>query len=179
MTSADACAADGLPGGAPRRPDDRRSKKVGLLVLFCVVSPCLPLTLERLPLPKNRLLLRVFRLQPPRLRLPRHPGAIVFSESTPVSTPAATFAPSRRCDCRGISTRRLLPSASNPISSPVATVGDVILCVGRHHCWVADPLGLRFCIYICNHHLYTTESRVSFSYTIASDRRFCSQYCFH
>jgi hypothetical protein len=38
MTDADACAAVGLPGGAPRRPDDRRSKKVGLLVLFCCVA---------------------------------------------------------------------------------------------------------------------------------------------
>jgi hypothetical protein len=41
MTSADTCVADGLPGGAPRRPDDRRSKKVGLLVLFC----CVPLSI--------------------------------------------------------------------------------------------------------------------------------------
>jgi hypothetical protein len=38
MTSADACAVVGLPGGAPRRPDDRRSKKVDLLVLFCCVA---------------------------------------------------------------------------------------------------------------------------------------------
>jgi hypothetical protein len=37
MTVADACAAASLPGGAPRRPDDRRSK-VGLLVLFCCVA---------------------------------------------------------------------------------------------------------------------------------------------
>jgi hypothetical protein len=38
MTDADACAAVSLPGGAPRRPDDRRSKKVDLLVLFCCVA---------------------------------------------------------------------------------------------------------------------------------------------
>jgi hypothetical protein len=100
MTGADVCVVAGLPGGAPRRPDDRRSKKVGLLVLF-VVSPRRSLTLERRPLPKNRLLSRVSRPWPPRLRLPRHPGAIIFSESTPVSTSAATFAPSRHYDCGG------------------------------------------------------------------------------
>jgi len=38
MTGADACAAVGLPGGAPWRLDDRRSKKVDLLVLFCCVA---------------------------------------------------------------------------------------------------------------------------------------------
>jgi hypothetical protein len=38
MTCADACAATGLPGGAPRRPNNRRSKKVGLLLLFCCVA---------------------------------------------------------------------------------------------------------------------------------------------
>ena len=35
MTSTDTCDVIGLPGGAPRRTNDRRSKKVGLLVLFC------------------------------------------------------------------------------------------------------------------------------------------------
>jgi hypothetical protein len=65
------------------------------------VSPCRSLTLERRPLPKIRLLLRVFRPRPPRLRLPQHLGAIVSLEHTTVSTPAATFAPSRRCDCGG------------------------------------------------------------------------------
>jgi hypothetical protein len=39
-----------------------------------VVSPCRSLTLERRPLPKNRLLLHVSRPRPPRLRLPRHLG---------------------------------------------------------------------------------------------------------
>jgi hypothetical protein len=88
-----------------------------------VVSPCRPLTLERRPLPKNMLLLRVSRPRPPRLRLPWHPGAIVFSESPQVSPPAATFAPSRHCDCEGIWTRRLLPSTSSLIvcGAPVAT----------------------------------------------------------
>jgi hypothetical protein len=72
-------------------------------------------------------------------------------EHTPVSTPAATFAPSRCCDCGGISTRRLLPSASTPISSCVVPLlrlqGDVRLCVsvcvGRHHSWAASPFRVR------------------------------------
>jgi hypothetical protein len=38
------------------------------------MSPYRSLTLERRPLPKNRLLLRVSRPRPPRLRLPRHLG---------------------------------------------------------------------------------------------------------
>jgi hypothetical protein len=109
------------------------------------VSPCRSLTLERRPLPKIRLLLRVFRPRPPRLRLPRHLGAIVFLEHTPVSTPAATFAPSRRCDCGGISTRRLLRSASTPVSScvvpPLRLRGDVRLCVCE--CvWAGTTVGL-------------------------------------
>jgi hypothetical protein len=37
MTGTDAYAAADLLGGAPRRLDDRRTKKVGLLVLFCRV----------------------------------------------------------------------------------------------------------------------------------------------
>jgi hypothetical protein len=106
-----------------------------------VVSPCRSLMLERLPLPKIRLLLRVSRPRPPRLRLPRHLEAIVFLEHTPVSTPAATFAPSRRCDCGGISTRRLLPSASTSVSScvvsPLRLRGDVRLCV-----WAGTTVGL-------------------------------------
>jgi hypothetical protein len=39
MTGADACATVGLPGRPPRHPDNQRSKKVGLLVLFCCVAP--------------------------------------------------------------------------------------------------------------------------------------------
>ena len=38
MTGADACVAVDLSGRAPRCSDDRRSKKVGLLVLFCCVA---------------------------------------------------------------------------------------------------------------------------------------------
>jgi hypothetical protein len=123
------------------------------------VSPCRPLTLERRPLPKHKLLLRVSRPRPPRLRLPRHPGAIVFSESTPVSTPAAAFAPSRRCDCGGYqpvgSYIRLLLQ-SHRVRCPHCDCGGMLDCVcvwvGRHHCWVVGPLGL--CVYICNNHLY-------------------------
>jgi hypothetical protein len=109
------------------------------------VSPCRSLTLERRPLPKIRLLLRVFRPRPPRLRLPWHIGAIVFLEHTTVSAPAATFASSRRCDCGGISTRRLLPLASTPVSScvvpPLRLRGDVRQCV--RVCGPAALLGCR------------------------------------
>jgi hypothetical protein len=72
------------------------------------------------------------------LRLPRHPGAIVFSESTPVSTPTATFAPSRRCDCRGISTRRLLLQ-SHRVRCPRCDCGGMLDCV----CGSAPLLGCR------------------------------------
>jgi hypothetical protein len=124
MTGADACAAVGLPGRAPRRPDGRRSKKVGLLVLFCC-RPRQSLTLERQPLLKNRLLLRVSRLT-------RYLGAIAFSESTPVSTPAATFAPSWRCDCEGFQPvnsylRRLLQS--HRVRCPRCDCGGMLDCV--------------------------------------------------
>jgi hypothetical protein len=107
------------------------------------VSPCRPLTLECTPLPKNRLLLRVSRPRPPRLRLTWHPWAIVFLESTSVSTPAATFAPSRRYDCGGISTRRLLPSASTRQFLPSAST-PVLSCV-------VPPLRLRgdVRLYVC------------------------------
>jgi hypothetical protein len=116
------------------------------------VSPCRSLTLERQPLPEIRLLLRVSRPRPPRLRLPRHLGAIVFLEHTPISTPTATFAPSRRYDCGGISTHRLLPLASTPVSScvvsPLRLRGDIRLCecVGRHHYWAVGPVES---LYIC------------------------------
>jgi hypothetical protein len=111
------------------------------------VSPCRSLTLERRPLPKIRLLLRVSRPRPPRLRLPRHLGAIVFLEHTLVSTPVTTFASSRRYDCGGISTRRLLPSASTPVSScvvpPLRLRGNVRLCVCVSVCGPKPLLGCR------------------------------------
>jgi hypothetical protein len=129
------CAAAGLPSEAPRCPNNRRSKKVALLVLFCCVA--LPTVDARTStLPKNKLLLCVSQPQPPWLRLPRHPGAIVFSESTVVSTPVSS-------------------SAVPPLRQA--------MCVGRHHYWATVPLGLGFCVYICNHHLYAIQSRVSHS----------------
>jgi hypothetical protein len=41
LTGADACAATGHPSGAPRRPDNRRSKKVlgRPLLFFCCAAP--------------------------------------------------------------------------------------------------------------------------------------------
>jgi hypothetical protein len=138
--------------------DARTIKEAGRSACWCpfAVSPCRSLTLERRPLPKIRLLLPVSRPRPPRLRLPWHLGAIVFLEHTPVSTPAATFAPSRRCDCGG----DFNPSAPTfglyssliVCGAPVAAVGDVRLCVwvcvNRHHCWAAGPLGLGLSLYI-------------------------------
>jgi hypothetical protein len=110
-------------------------------VPFCCVA--LPIVDARTStLPKIRLLLRVFRPRPPRLRLPRHLGAIVFLEHTTISTPAATFAPSRCCDCGGISTRRLLPSASTPVTScvvPPLRLRGMLDCV----CGPAPLLGCR------------------------------------
>jgi hypothetical protein len=35
------------------------------------------------------------------------------------------------------------------------------VCVGRHHSWAADPLGLGFYVYICNHHLYAISIKNS------------------
>jgi hypothetical protein len=113
------------------------------------VSPCRSLTLERQPLPKIRLLLRVSRPRPPRLWLPRHLGAIVFLEHTPVSAPAATFAPLRGCDCGG----DFSPSAPTfglyssliVCGAPVATAGGMLdcVCVSVSVCGLAPLLGCR------------------------------------
>jgi hypothetical protein len=99
-------------------------------LLLC--RPRRSLMLERQPLSKNRLLLRVSRPRPPRLRLPRHLGAIVSLAHTPVSATAATFAPSRRCDCGGIQPvgyylRLLLHS--HRVWCSRCDCGDVRLCV--------------------------------------------------
>jgi hypothetical protein len=134
--------------GAGRGGQPSIKNAVGLLHSHCALLFCCPrrsLTLECRLLPKNRLLLRVSRPRPPRLRLPRHLGAIVFLEHTPVSTLVTTFAPSRRYDCEGISTRRLLPSVSTPVSScvvpPLRLRGDVRLCVCE--CvWAGTTVGL-------------------------------------
>jgi hypothetical protein len=124
------------------------------------VSPCRPLTLERRPLLKNRLLMRVSQPRPPRLRLPRHSGAIVFSESTSVSTLAAAFTPSRRCDCGGFepvgSYLRLLLQ-SHRVRCPRCDYGGMLDCV----CGSAPPLGCRTIRVMVKSLIYVT-----FSYAI-------------
>jgi hypothetical protein len=52
------------------------------------------------------------------ISLHRHSRAIVFLECTPVSTPAATFAPSRHCDCGGF----------NPLAPPFSFYSSLIVC---------------------------------------------------
>jgi hypothetical protein len=136
LTGADACAATCLHGGAPQQSDERRRKKViGLLVLFfSVVSPT-AVARTSTPPEKRGIYYASPCLcsAPPRLRLPQHTGAIIYTECTPISVLAATLAPSRRCDCEGIST---VGSYSSLIvcSAPVATAGTLehmFLCVGR------------------------------------------------
>jgi hypothetical protein len=132
MTGADACAATGLPSRAPRRPDDRRRKKVGLLVLFCCVAlptvdtgtstppeaqatvACLPTTTTSTSATSAS---RGYRL----LRV--HTG-VYSSRSIRTLTTLRLW---------GISTCRLLHSASTPVPScavpPLRLRGDVRLCV--------------------------------------------------
>jgi hypothetical protein len=81
MTSADACAVVGLPGEAPQHSDDRRSKKVSLIVLFCYVALPTVDTRTSAP-PEEQATLHVSRPRPPKLWLPWHPGAIVTATST-------------------------------------------------------------------------------------------------
>jgi hypothetical protein len=153
LTGVDAHAVAGLLSGVPRRPTTEEARRSSVCCCSSfVMSPCRSLTLERRQLQRTRLPLRVSRPRPPRLRLPWHPGAIILMECTPVSTLAATLVPSRRCDCGGVSTHRLLPSASTPTSScavpplRLRVVLDTVcvVYVGRHHCWATDPLGLGF-----------------------------------
>jgi hypothetical protein len=115
-------------------------------VPFFVVSPCRSLTLERRPLPKIRLLLRVFRPRPPRLRLPRHIGAIQPQRSLlqPQHSHHHDAATARGFQPVGSYLRPLLQS--HRVWCPRCDCGGMLdcvcECVGRHHCWVADPLGL-------------------------------------
>jgi hypothetical protein len=97
---------------------DRGTKQEGLEVVAALLlcRPRRSLTLERRPLPKNRLLMRVSRPRPPQLRLPRHLGAIVFLARTLVSTPAATFAPSR------------LRGDFNPLAPTFGLYSSLIVC---------------------------------------------------
>lgn len=117
LTSADARVAAGLLGEAPRRPY-KRSKNVHV-VAARVASPTIDARTSTAP-PEER------GNAPPRLRLPRHPGTIIYTMCTPVSTLAATLTPSRRCDCEGFQLvgsylRFLLQS--HRVRWPRATVG--------------------------------------------------------
>jgi hypothetical protein len=107
------------------------------------MSPSRSLTLEHRPLPKNRLLLRVSRPRPPRLRLSRHPGAIISSKST-----HRQHSHPHHATIAGVSTRRLLPSASTTVSScvvpPLRLLKDVRLYVeGRAPLLGYRPIRIR------------------------------------
>jgi hypothetical protein len=171
MTGANACADVGLPGGAPRHPDDRRSKKVGLLVLFCCVA--LPTVDARTSTP------------------PEERATAACLPTTTTST-SANSASKGYCllrvhtglysssNIRTLTTLRLRgrgdfnPSAPTfgfyysliVCGAPLRLRGDVRLCVGRHHCWDVGPLGLGSCpmsLYIVPHLLCNTSStRVSY-----------------
>jgi hypothetical protein len=117
LTGVDARAALGLPGGAPRRPDKPRSKKVlNLLVLFCYVSPS---TVDA-------------RTSTP----PKEQPTVACLPITTISTSATSasmdycllkvhigLCSSRNirtltsCVCEEISALRLLPLASTPVLS--------------------------------------------------------------
>jgi hypothetical protein len=59
------------------------------------------------------------RPRPPRPWLPQLQGAIICMWYSLVSTPVTAFAPLRRCNCRGVSVRRILPSTYSPVSPSV------------------------------------------------------------
>jgi hypothetical protein len=126
------------------RGTEQEGPKVAATLLLC--RPRRSLTLERRPLPKNKLLLRVgggiSTRQPPRLRLPQHLGAIVFLAHTLVSAPAATFAPSRRCDCGGfqlVGSYLHLLLQSHRVWCPCCDCGGMLDCV----CGPTPLLGCR------------------------------------
>jgi hypothetical protein len=82
-------------GSSATRRGKKQEDPQDCCCLFCVAPPTVD---ARTSTPRRtRLLLR-------RLRLPRRPVAIMYMECTPVSTLAATLAPSRRYVCGGIST---------------------------------------------------------------------------
>jgi hypothetical protein len=108
LTNADTCDVIGFPGGALQRPNAERSKKVHVVVVPFVASPHQLLTLEHQPTPEGRghcCMSPSHSRALPRLWLPQHLGTIISTECTPISTPAATLAPSRCCDYEGILTR--------------------------------------------------------------------------
>jgi hypothetical protein len=144
MTGADACAAVGLPGGALWRPDDRRSRNVGLPVSFCCVV--LPIVDARTSTPPEE-----------QVSAACLPTATISTSATSASTGyrllgAYTGLYSSR-NIRTITTLRLRgdfnPSAPTfglyssliVCGAPVATAGDVRLCVSV--CGPASLLGCR------------------------------------
>jgi hypothetical protein len=165
---ADACAVVGLPGGAPRHLDDQRSKKIGLPMLFCCVV--LQIVDARTSTPPEE--------QAPAACLP----------TTATSTSANSASRGYRLlgihtdlfsnrNIRTITTLRLQgdfnPSAPTfGIYSSLIVCGAPLrlrgvrlcVCVGRHHCWAASPLGLGFhvSLYIVTPSLCNTSSNLGF-----------------
>jgi hypothetical protein len=141
LTDVDECAVTGLPGEAPRRPITERSKKaLRLLLFFCCVG--LPTVDARTSTP------------------PEEQASAACLPTATTSTSATSASRGYRylgthtglCSSRnirtlttlrlrGISTRRLLPSSSTPVSSCVVPVlrlrGNVRLCV-----WADTTVGL-------------------------------------
>ena len=147
MTDADACAATGLPGRAPRCQTIEEARRTACWCSF-VVSPCRPLTLETSTPPEEQTIVAC------------HPTMAISTSATSTSwgyrlIEVHTGLYSNR-NIRTLKTLRLQGdiNTSAPTfgfysslivcGAPVATVGGVRLCVrvGRHHCWAAGPLGL-------------------------------------
>jgi hypothetical protein len=144
-----------LPGGAPQRPDDRRSKKVlDLLMLFCYVAPSIVDARTSTP-PEEQATV----VSPDHDHLDFGYLDIQWLSSS-WSAHRSLLQPQHAhlhdVETEGVSTCRLLPSASTPVSScavpSLRLCGDVRVCVlcvwGGHHCWAAGPLGLGFRVYI-------------------------------
>jgi hypothetical protein len=103
-----------------------------------------------------------------QLWLPRHRGAIIYMECTPVSTSTTTLAPSRRCDCGGfqlvVSYLQLLIQ-SHHLRCSRCDCGDVKVYVPMCMCrWAVlgcRPIRVRVShmfLYICNHLICNTIS---------------------
>jgi hypothetical protein len=130
LTGADTCAAADLSGGAPRRPNERRSKKVlDLLVFFfCCVAPPIVDARTSTP-PKNEVAAACLPTPATSASRGYHPHGVhigpYYSRNTCILTTLRLRG--------GISTRRLLPSASAPVSSLVVLSlrlrGDIRVCV--------------------------------------------------
>jgi hypothetical protein len=76
------------------------------------------------------------RSRPPRPRLPRHQRTIIYMWHSSVSTPVTAFAPSQRCNCGGMSVRRILPltysSSLTVCGAPAVTAEDVRVYLVGH-----------------------------------------------